>query len=204
MASRSVRSWWPDASHQSLQPTCCHGYPLDLPALERTARAALTSASGLAPSVPHLRTEDDTGSSTAALVHRKRLASFEQEHSWAVLPAGTIPALPFTGCSAFPSVTLADLLSRASAESTWPLTLPVAPFRSPEQHRVHRREPELFPPTTRQRGRLPKLEAPSSDRSQSPRPSPKLGTRLPEPPLVPPLCRFGPASNMRSRTAVAR
>lgn len=149
-------------------------------------------------------TEDDTELFTAALVYRKRFASFEQEHSWAVLPAGTIPALPFTGCSAFPSVTLADLLSRARAESTWPLTPPVAPLSSPEQHRVHRREPELFPPVTRQRGRLPKLEAPFPDRSRSPCPSPKRWTRIPEPPLVPLLCRFGPASHLRSRAAVAR
>jgi len=82
------------------------------------------------------------------------------------------------GCSAFPNVTHANLLSRMWAEGTWPLTLPVAPLRFPEQHRGHREEPELFPPATHQRGWLSKLEAPSSDRSLLLHSAPKLGMQL--------------------------
>jgi hypothetical protein len=64
--------------------------------------------------------------------------------------------------------------SREHVASDTPCRAP--PF--PRQRRVHREEPELFPPATHQRGWLPKLEAPSSDRSLPPHPSPKLGMRL--------------------------
>jgi hypothetical protein len=178
MTSRSARFQQRDASHQFLQPTCCHWHPQDLPALERLALAVvdfcfLLCAFDSEPSHGgrHRAFHSSAGSPQAATQLRARTR---------LEPCSWLRPFPLSpeGCSAFPSVTPADLLSPARAEGTWPLTLPVAHFRSPEQHRVHRREPEPFPPATRQRSRLSKLETPSSDRSLPPHPSPKLGMWL--------------------------
>jgi len=91
----------------------------------------------------------------------------------AVLLAETIPALPL-GVLGIPERDsrrpIESLASREHVASDTSCRAP--PF--PRQRRVHREEPELFPPATHQRGWLSKLEAPSSDRSLPPHPSPKL------------------------------
>lgn len=48
------------------------------------------------------------------------------------------------GCLAFPSVIHADLLSRSRTESTWPLTLPVAPLRSPDSAGLTEKSQRIF------------------------------------------------------------
>jgi hypothetical protein len=122
-----------DASHQHLQPTCCHEHRQNPPILELWACACRPPLPP-PPVGQHLRVDVRTEPSTVAPDSRERhlrprVATWLAPRPPAVasgrlFPLGAIP--PLRGRKP-----TRDVLGHGAGQTTWPLTLPVTPRVSP-------------------------------------------------------------------------